>query len=97
MGFMFYEFMKEQGLVCITVAEGDHDVMFRRFLDEEALIGLDLLGHHMNSLRRDPDVPEATSFLLNEFRLLHCTHARNRSKDWSKGCRGGMEKFPSWY
>jgi len=97
MGFMFYEFLKDQGLICITVTEGDHDVVFRRFLDEEAQIGLDLLGFPMNSLRRDPNVPEATYFLVDEFRFLRCTHARNRSKDWSKESRGGMEKFPSWY
>jgi len=97
MGFMFYEFMKDQSLVCITTTEGDHEVMFRRFLDEEGQIGLDQQGFPMSSLRRNPDVPEATSFLLSDFRSLHCTHARDGSKDWTKDCHCGVEKFPSWY
>jgi len=97
MGFMFYEFMKDHDLVCIRVTEGNHEEAFRRFLLEEAQIGLDMQGFPMNSLRREPDVPEATSFLVNEFRFLHCTHAKEGSKNWTKGCFCGMEKFPSWY
>ena len=97
MGFMFYEFMKDHELVCIRVAEGTHDEVFRRFLDEGAQIGLDMQGFPMTSLRRDPDVPEATAFLADEFRFLHCTHAGKGSKSWTEGCSCGMEKFPSWY
>ena len=97
MGFMFYEFMKDHDLVCIRVTEGNHEEAFRRFLLEEAQIGLDMQGFPMNSLRREPDVPEATSFLVHEFRFLHCTHAKEGSKNWTKGCFCGMEKFPSWY
>eukprot|EP00092_Neocalanus_flemingeri_P107711 GFUD01138260.1.p1 GENE.GFUD01138260.1~~GFUD01138260.1.p1 ORF type:complete len:428 (-),score=99.14 GFUD01138260.1:41-1267(-) len=97
MGCMFYEFMKGHEMVCIRLAEGKHDEAFRRFLDEEAQIGLDMQGFPMTSIRRDPDVPEATAFLADEFRFLHCSHAKLGSKNWTEGCSCGMEKFPSWY
>ena len=97
MGCIFYEFMKGHELVCISVKEGKHDEAFGRFLEEEAKIGLDMHGFPMSKLREDPQVPEATAFLADEFRFLHCTHAMDGSGNWSKDCFCGMEKFPSWY
>jgi len=97
MGFLFYEFMKGHQLVCISLCEGEHDEAFRRFLDEEAQIGLDMQGVSMSSYRLDPDVPEATGFLADEFRSLHCTHGKDKSKYWTNGCGCGLEEFPKWY